>query len=167
MKKEEAFSNYRPLLFAIAYKMTGTIAGSEDILQDVFEKWLKVEALVHNLKAYLAKAITNLCLSFLKEKQKERENYFGLWLPEPLHEEYADALPDEELSFGFLLLFERLSPLERAVYILRESFDLPDAEIAQNFALKEDHCRQHYHRAKERLQKNKRFEIRPEQKIKL
>ncbi|MFT2008978.1 sigma-70 family RNA polymerase sigma factor [Pontibacter sp. 13R65] len=169
MPKEEGFYALRPLLFSIAYKMTGTVQDSEDILQDVLVKWLQVAQPVSSQKAYLAKAVANTCINFIKRKQQEREKYFGLWLPEPVPTEEPELLPqeDEELQYGFLLLLENLSPLERAVYLLRESFGLSYKELAENFELQEDHCRQLYHRAKARLHKRKRFEVESQQKHKM
>lgn len=139
--------------------MTGSVEDSKDILQDVLEKRLRMGSAVDNEKAYLAKAVANTALNYLKKREQEREKYFGLWLPEPLEAEEAGIgqEEDKELRYGFLLLLDKLSPLERAVYLLRESFDLPYSELAANFSINEAHCRQLYHRAKERLHTRKRF----------
>jgi RNA polymerase sigma-70 factor, ECF subfamily len=169
LNASDEFHTHRRLLFSIAYKMTGSVADSEDILQDVQEKWLRISQPVRAAKAYLAKAVTNTSLNYLRAKQKEREQYFGLWLPEPyIHPDYdAGAGEDQELQVGFMLLLEKLSPLERAVYLLREGFTLSYPEIARNFDIKEDYCRQLYHRARERLHARRRFRPDPEQQEKI
>lgn len=159
VKTTSAFETLRPLLYGIAYKMTGSVEDSKDILQDVLEKRLRLSGTVENEKAYLAKAVANTALNYLKKQEQERKQYFGLWLPEPFEAEQVGIgqEEDKELSYGFLLLLEKLSPLERAVYLLRESFELPYSELAANFDINEAHCRQLYHRAKERLLARKRF----------
>lgn len=169
MNKAEEFILYKSLLFTIAYKMTGGVQDSEDIVQSVFEKWVNSTTTVFDAKAYLAKAVINQSIHFLKQVQSQREVYFGIWLPEPLPDDMPDySIPvDQELQYGFLLLLENLSPMERAVYLLRESFDFGYREIAEHFSVKEDHCRQLYHRAKERLHGRKRFEVDKERQQKI
>ena len=169
MQTATAFDPLRPLLFSIAYKMTGSLDDSEDILQDVLEKWLQVRTAVDNEKAYLAKAVANTAINYLKKRKQEQEAYFGLWLPEPVSAEETggEEQGDEELRYGFFLLLEKLSPLERAIYLLRESFALPYSELAANFELREDYCRQLYHRAKEHLQARRRFKVEAEQQEKV
>lgn len=165
MDKSNHFLELKPLLFSLAYKMTGRVEESKDIVQDVFEKYLQTNTEIHYLKSYLSKAVTNACINFLKEKQKEREKYFGKWLPEPLETNDEKLLSnDDDLHYGFMLLFENLSPLERAIYLLRESFEMSFREIAENFELAEDNSRQLYHRSKKRLAAGKRFNMDPEQK---
>ena len=155
------FNALRPLLYSIAYKMTCSVEDSEDILQDVFEKWLQVGKTVDNVKAYLAKAVANTAINYLKKRQQERETYFGLWLPEPLANEDVpgEQANDEELRYSFLLLLGKLSPLERAIYLLRQSFEISYSELASCFEIKEDYCRQLHHRAKAHLHAQNRFEI--------
>lgn len=165
MDKNEHFFELKSLLFSLAYKMTGRVEESQDIVQDVFEKYLQTNTEINYLKSYLSKAVTNACINFLKEKQKEREKYFGKWLPEPLdtNEEIQFSI-DDHLHYGFMLLLENLSPLERAIYLLRESFEMSFRNIAENFELKEDNCRQLYHRSRKRLTAGKRFNMDPKQK---
>ncbi|MBC5993392.1 sigma-70 family RNA polymerase sigma factor [Pontibacter cellulosilyticus] len=169
VNKATAFESVRPLLHSIAYKMTASVADSEDILQDVLEKWLHQEAAVINSKAYLAKAVANTALNYLKKRKQEQDNYFGLWLPEPLTTPQKEGytVTDEQLDYGFMLLMEKLSPLERGVYLLRESFGTPYDELADSFGIKQDHCRQLYHRAKEKLSASKRHHVDPARKKKI
>lgn len=144
--------------------MTGMVEDSEDLVQDVYAAWVTHSSNVLDPKSYLAKATINKALTYLKHRQKERESYVGIWLPEPLPDN-KDFNPDDstDVQFGILLLLEKLSPVERAVFLLRESFDLSYKEIGQEFELNEDHCRQLYHRAKEKLQGRKRYNAEPEQ----
>ncbi len=167
MSFDTTFNELRPLLFSIAYRMTGNIADSEDLLQDTFEKWLQIKPKeVSHPKAYLCKAVSNRCINYLKKQQKQRENYKGTWLPEPLiaHPSLEHLDQNIQLSYGILQLLEILSPLERAVYLCKESFDFGYTELANIFEKRPDHCRQLYHRATQKLQsKKKRFEVNPKQ----
>ncbi|MGB1243452.1 MAG: sigma-70 family RNA polymerase sigma factor [Chitinophagales bacterium] len=167
MSITSTFNELRPLLFSIAYRMTGNIADSEDILQDTFEKWLQLDTqrITHS-KAYLCKTISNRCINYLQKKQKQREIYKGTWLPEPLiaHPTLEHLDSNVNLSYGILWLLEKLNPLERAVYLCKESFDFNYSELANIFEKRPDHCRQLYHRASQKLQiDKKRFEVNPKQ----
>ncbi len=157
------FNEFRPLLFSIAYRMTGNVADSEDILQDTFEKWLQldIQQITHP-KAYLCKIISNRCINYLQKQQKEREVYKGTWLPEPLvdHPTLQHLDSKINLSYGILRLLENLTPLERAIYLCKESFDFDYSELAEMFEKRPDHCRQLYRRASQKLQTDKkRFEV--------
>ncbi|MBD0278412.1 MAG: RNA polymerase sigma-70 factor [Bacteroidota bacterium] len=164
---ERDVMQYRPLLFSIAYNMLGSIMDAEDIVQDTFTYWYNTDqSYVENPKYYLIKAITNRCINHLKEAQRNRETYVGTWLPEPLVEKQKtdrQAIQFDnrnELSIGFLYLLEKLNPLERAVLILKESFDFPYSEIAQIFDISQDNCRQLLSRAKAKLKQEKnRFNV--------
>lgn len=135
MDAERIFEEHRSLLFTIAYEITGTAADAEDVVQDSFLRWsvVTVEA-VNNPRAYLAKTVTRQALNFLRSAQRKREHYVGPWLPEPIAvapdvAEYV--VLSESLSFAMLVVLETLSPDERAVFVLREVFDFPYAEIAE------------------------------------
>ena len=162
----ERFEQHRSRLFGIAYRMLGSVSDAEDVVQEVFLRWYQMEdqEAVANLEAYLVTVATRLCLDYLKSAKVRRECYVGPWLPEPLFSEAA-AGPEahrelaDTLSFAFMMLLERLNPMERAVYILREAFDFRHEEIAQILNRKPSHSRQLSRRAKKSLgQPGKRFE---------
>lgn len=145
----------RPYLFRIAYDMLGVIEEAEDIVQDVYEKWMSVEH-VREPKAYLGRMTVNKSINRLHELKQQRETYTGPWLPEP----YITLDPDTSptIEYGLLFLLERLNPVERAVFILRESFSEEYSTIAEFTGLSADNCRQLVHRAHEKFGRNK---IRP------
>ncbi len=145
----------RPRLFSLAYRMTGSWSDSEDILQDAYLKFARVPVgKIGSAAALLTTIVTRLCLDLLRSSRKKRETYVGPWLPEPVpdlylaHEEAADK---ETVSMAFLTVLQRLSPVERAVFLLREVFDYDYAEIAKITEKSGDYCRQIFHRAKKSL----------------
>jgi RNA polymerase sigma-70 factor (ECF subfamily) len=148
-----AFEEHRRRLFGIAYRMLGSVADAEDVLQDAWLKWSQVEGQVDRPGAYLARTVTNLSLNRLTSASAQRESYVGPWLPEPL---VGDTAPDvaeeveraESVSLAMLVVLESLSPLERAVFILREVFGYPHAEIAEVLGRSEAAVRQLAGRAK-------------------
>ncbi len=164
----EDFQNYRPLLFSIAYRMLGRASEAEDIVQDAYLRYSSAPlAEVRSVKSYLSTIVTNLCLDHLKSAQVERESYVGLWLPEPLLTStnslspvVGDSLEEREsLSVAFLALLERLTPQERAVFLLHEVFDYDYKEISAILDNNEASCRQLFHRAKARIDEHRpRFE---------
>ncbi|HET6225886.1 MAG TPA: sigma-70 family RNA polymerase sigma factor [Bacteroidia bacterium] len=158
----QQFISLRPYLFKIAYNMTGAIEEAEDIVQDVCEKWLKSNRPeVANPKAYLARMVVNQSINRLNDLKTIRENYIGFWLPEP----YVTLETNPELpsiDYGLLMLLERLNPLERAVFILRESFSESYASIADLTGQSEDNCRQLLHRSREKIQHNTIKPVNPE-----
>ncbi|MEZ4885566.1 MAG: sigma-70 family RNA polymerase sigma factor [Chitinophagales bacterium] len=162
-----AFNEFRPLLFSIAYRMTGNVADSEDILQDVFEKWLQLDSpQITNPKAYLCKSVSNRCINYLNQQKRHRESYKGTWLPEPLiaHPSLQHLDQNIDISYGIMRLLETLNPLERAIYLCKESFDFDYSELSEMFDKRPDHCRQLYHRAQQKLQSDKkRFAVNPQQ----
>ncbi|MBD2700394.1 RNA polymerase sigma factor SigJ [Spirosoma sp. BT702] len=150
-------TTFRPTLLSIAYRMTGEIMVSEDIVQDVLLSWINdTPEGVQNIKAWLARSVMNASLNHLARVKRQRETYKGTWLPEPVlaGQHAVDARLD--ISYGFMLLLGKLSPLERAVFVLKESFDVTYAEITQAFDTTEANCRQLYKRAKEKLAGSKR-----------
>jgi RNA polymerase sigma-70 factor, ECF subfamily len=163
MGSAHVFEQYRPLLFTIAYEITGTVTDAEDAVQDTYLRWTAVEDdAVANARAYLAKIATRTALNALRSAQRRREEYVGPWLPEPLvtgPDAAEDALLGESLSVAMLVVLESLSPDERAVFVLREVFDFPYAEIAEATGKSQAAVRQIAHRAKERVQaRQPRFE---------
>jgi RNA polymerase sigma-70 factor (ECF subfamily) len=140
----------RPYLFKIAYSMLGEIEEAEDVVQDVYEKWLSTEN-VKLPKAYLARMVVNQSIKRLNERKALQETYAGTWLPEPYITLEATDLPT--IEYGLLFLLERLNPIERAVFILRESFNEEYSYIAELTSLSMDNCRQVLRRAREKLER--------------
>ncbi|HEY1014971.1 MAG TPA: RNA polymerase sigma-70 factor [Herpetosiphonaceae bacterium] len=168
----DAFEAHRSLLFGMAYRMIGSAMEAEDIVQ---EAYLRYQATppesIRALKSFLTTIVHHLCLDHLKSAQTRRERYVGPWLPEPVLTGAGDALPfplplhadRESISMAFLVLLERLSPLERAVFLLREVFDYAYPEIAQITGRSEAACRQLCSRAKKHVKEHRpRFPASPE-----
>lgn len=154
---EELFLSYKAYAFSIAYRMLGTAVDAEDAVQDCFAELQRRDRTgIHNMKAYVAKGITNRCLNMLNSARSRRETYIGEWLPEPVSEPYdgpeAAAERKDTLSYAFLVLLERLSPTERAVFVLREAFQYDYGDIAEMLGKAEANCRQIFSRAKRTLQ---------------
>ncbi|WP_294680253.1 sigma factor [uncultured Fluviicola sp.] len=154
----EIFS-LRPYLFSISYNMLGMVEEAEDVVQDVFEKWMSASEVL-DAKAYLARIAVNQSINRLKELRKIRENYVGMWLPEPYITLEPEPVPT--LEYGMLFLLERLNPNERAVFILRESFSEEYTSIAAITGLSAENCRQLLHRAHEKLGRSKPLQADPE-----
>lgn len=146
----------RPYLFSISYNMLGLVEEAEDIVQDVFEKWMSAKE-VQDAKAYLARIAVNQSINRLNDLRKTRENYVGMWLPEPYITLEPEPVPT--LEYGMLFLLERLNPNERAVFILRESFSEEYASIAAITGLSAENCRQLLHRAHEKLGRSKPLQV--------
>lgn len=164
------FEEQRSHLFSIAYRLLGTVSDAEDVVQDAFLRWKQdKQPEVHSPRAYLATIVVRLCMDLLRSARAKREVYIGPWLPEPLVTTGQSDLTDtvvlrESLSFAFLLMLENLSPLERAVFVLREVFDYDYPEIARTVDKSEANCRQVFHRARQRLaDRQSRFESSYEQ----
>ncbi|MDJ0707893.1 MAG: RNA polymerase sigma-70 factor [Leptolyngbyaceae cyanobacterium MO_188.B28] len=174
MNRLEDFNQYRSLLFAIAYRMLGSVMDAEDMVQETFLRWQQVsEQAIKSTKAYLTAIITRLCIDHLRSARVQREQYVGPWLPEPIvTEKSADPIALAELSdslaMAFLVLLERLSPLERAVFLLREVFDYGYEEIGRMVEKSPANCRQIARRARLHLAHEKsRFQTPPEQQEQL
>jgi RNA polymerase sigma-70 factor (ECF subfamily) len=152
-----AFNRHRGLLFSVAYRMLGSVADAEDMLQETFIRWQQAAGEeIRSPRAYLVTIITRLCINHLQSARVQREEYVGEWLPEPLVTDPAsDPLGvvkvDESLSMTFLFLLERLNPMERAVFLLREVFEYEYAEIAKVLGQTEANCRQILRRAKQHV----------------
>ncbi len=165
----EVFTELRPLLFAIAYRMLGSAMDADDLVQDAYLRWQGAsDAEVRSPRAYLTTIVTRLAINHLRSARVQRESYIGPWLPEALMTEH---MPDasgplelsESLSLAFLVLLERLSPVERAVFLLYEVFDFEYAAIARIVDKSEGNCRQLLARAKKHLGGPRpRFEVAPE-----
>jgi RNA polymerase sigma-70 factor (ECF subfamily) len=153
----QAFEQQRSYLLSIAYRLLGSVSDAEDILQEAFLRWDRARAEdVRSARAFLATVVVRLCMDELRSARARREVYVGPWLPEPLVTTGRSDLTDslvlrESLSFAFLLMLEKLSPLERAVFVLREVFDYDYAEIAPTVGKGVSNCRQAFHRARQRL----------------
>lgn len=143
----------RSRLFALAYKMTQSVVEAEDIVQDVFLTIGSMKAgSISNPEAYFVRVVTNRCLKLLGERKDTI--YPGTDLPEPMEDDWRSDAREEDLSYGLLLLLQRLKPLERAVFILRESLGLDYSEIAQILSSNPVSCRQILHRSKEKLRQH-------------
>src|SRR5215470_10963539 len=166
MNQLDLFTEYRGLLFSVAYNMLGIVEDAEDILQETYLKWsaLKSEE-IKNHRALLVKIVTNLSINYLTSARKKREDYVGLWLPEPLvKEKVSDSLKAVDLyyalSIGMMVLLEKLTPSERAVFLLKDVLSYEYSEIADILSKSEDNCRQIFSRAKKNLGgREKRFQI--------
>lgn len=157
MGDEELYRDLRPLLFAIAYRMVSSASEAEDIVQEAYvrmERARKEGTIVEVPKAYLVSITTRLAIDHLRSARVRRESYVGTWLPEPvLSDPAAEHVVEtaDSLSTAFLLLLETLSPIERAVFLLREVFGYGYDEIAQIVAKTEANCRQIFTRARRHI----------------
>jgi RNA polymerase sigma-70 factor (ECF subfamily) len=157
MSHLETFKEHRPLLFAIAYRMLGTVTDAEDMVQETFVRWQQTtQVTVRSAKTYLSTIITRLCIDHLRSARVQREQYVGSWLPEPIITQHTDdpaaqvELADS-LLIAFLVVLERLSPIERAVFLLREVFEYDYDEIAQMVGKSPANCRQILRRSRQHI----------------
>jgi RNA polymerase sigma-70 factor (ECF subfamily) len=160
----EAYVDLRPLLFSIAYRMLGSVSEAEDVVQEAFVRYQRAlgnEAAIESPKAYLSAVVTRLAIDQLKSARVRREAYVGEWLPEPLvtdegagdpagHAEQVDSL-----SMSFLVLLERLTPVERAVFLLHDVFDYDFEEVGRIVRKSPATCRQHAVRARRFIAENR------------
>lgn len=159
----DSFTQLRPLLFSLAYRMLGTVSDAEDMVQEAYLRWMQVDpTTVQSPKSYLCSVVTRLCIDQLRSAKVQRESYSGEWLPEPMltdfnseHNPAERAELAETLSMAFLQLLEKLSPTERAAYLLHEVFDYGYAEIANFLDTGEANCRQLVKRGKDHLAQSK------------
>ncbi len=166
MTDAEVFEEYRGLMFAVAYRMLGTVADAEDAVQDAWLRWsVASRADVADPRAYLVRIITNTALNRLRAVRARREAYIGPWLPEPL---LTEAGPDaaeraelaESVSVAMLVVLESLTPDERAVFVLHEVFGFNHAEVAVALGRSAPAVRQLAHRAREHVQARRpRFDV--------
>src|SRR5260221_7851011 len=152
------FNEYRSLLFSIAYRMLGSVADAEDMLQESFIRWQQsAEEDIRSPRAFLVTIMSRLCINHLQSARVQREEYVGQWLPEPIVTDLGSdpttaMWAGESISMAFLVLLERLNPIERAVFLLREVFDYDYTAIAAAVGRTETNCRQILRRAKEHVQ---------------
>lgn len=162
-EKAERFSRHRAHLFALAYRMLGSVAEAEDVLQESFLRFAAAEAEIDDDRAFLTTIVSHRCLDELRSARARRETYVGPWLPEPLLSTIDDAPPPpdrvgmaESLRLAFLVLLEQLSPDERVVFLLREVFDEDFSSISRATGKSEAACRQLLHRAREHVHAGRR-----------
>ncbi|MEV4120043.1 RNA polymerase sigma-70 factor [Micromonospora sp. NPDC049645] len=152
---EQVFLRHRNLLFSVAYRILGSAADAEDAVQDAWISWSSADrSQVADPRAYLARIVSNLALQRLRSARRQRETYVGPWLPEPIltDGDAADVIADaESVSMAMLVVLETLSPLERAVFVLREVFEFSHAEIAVAVERSEAAVRQTARRAREHV----------------
>jgi RNA polymerase sigma-70 factor, ECF subfamily len=167
MQEQDTYQELRPLLFSIAYRMVGSVSEAEDLVQEAFLRYHRAArdgAAIESPKAYLTTVTSRLAIDHLRSARVRRERYVGAWLPEPLltdpdGDPAAQAGQRDSLSMAFLVLLERLSPVERAVFLLHEVFGYGYAEIAGLVGKTEDNCRQIGARARRHVeQRRPRFE---------
>jgi RNA polymerase sigma-70 factor, ECF subfamily len=154
---KDVFNTDRPLLFSIAYRLLGSASDAEDVLQDAWLRYRSADrSTIRSPKAFVTTIVTRLCLDRLKSGRTTREEYIGPWLPEPVLTSEIEG-PDtmlqraESVTLAFLVLLEKLSPEERAVFVLKDVFEYEHLEIAEMLGLTTEHSRQLLHRAKARL----------------
>lgn len=165
-----AFEAQRPRLIRLAYRMLGSVAEAEDVVQDAWLRWTRTEEAVRDPAGWLVRTVSRLCIDRLRSAKVQREAYRGPWLPEPLIEELnVDPLERaEEVSVAFLLALQRLSPLERAVFLLHDVFDEDYAAIAETLGRNEAAVRQLAARARVHVKDSKpRFTVSEEDAAKL
>jgi RNA polymerase sigma-70 factor (ECF subfamily) len=159
--RAETFEAHRPRLYGIAYRMLGSRADAEDIVQEAYLRWHRAPAEeIRSVEAWLVTIVTRLCIDRLRAAQTERQAYVGPWLPEPFIDEPvppADASAElaSSLSVAFLAVLERLAPEERAAFLLHEVFDSDYTEIAQILGKSETACRQIVSRARKRVREDR------------
>ena len=164
MSRAEEFEELRPLLFSIAYRILGSVAEAEDAVQETWLRWQASPAQPASVKAFLSAVVTRISIDVLRSARVRRETYVGPWFPEPLlSDPYEDPERSAELadsvSMAALLLLERLSPLERAVFVLREVFGFGFSEVASAVGRSEAACRQLAARARRHMDAGRpRFE---------
>jgi RNA polymerase sigma-70 factor (TIGR02957 family) len=157
------FDEHRDLLISIAYRVLGSVTDSEDTVQEAWLRWSKVDpAEISIPRAFLVRVTTRLAIDRLRRAKARRESYVGPWLPEPIltgRDVAEDVALAESVSMAMLVVLETLSPLERAVFVLREAFGMPYAEIGEIIGRKEEAVRQLARRARDHVQERRtRFE---------
>jgi RNA polymerase sigma-70 factor, ECF subfamily len=166
-----AFFKARPRLFGIAYRMLGSAAEAEDIVQDTWLRWQTANrSVVENPTAFLATTTTRLCINAAQSAHSRRETYVGPWLPEPVDtssDPNLGAERGEALSLAVLILLEKLSPTERAAYILREAFDYEYSEIANILQMEEANVRQLVSRGRKHIADGRRAPVSPAEQRRL
>jgi len=156
-----SFEPHRPRLNRVAYRMLGSVADAEDVVQDAFLRWHAADRrTIDNAEAFLVRVVTRLCLDVLKSARRKRETYVGPWLPEPVVDSEADLA--EDVTLPLLLALERLSPLERAAFLLHDVFGMEFEEVATAIDREPAACRQLAARARQHVHEARpRFAVDP------
>ncbi|MGW6735256.1 RNA polymerase sigma-70 factor [Streptomyces sp. NPDC055013] len=170
----DVFEEHRPVLLGVAYRMLGRVADAEDVVQEAWLRWSGADrSEVREPRAYLVRITTRLAIDRLRQVKAHGETYVGPWLPEPYVTDFGDAVPDtaeravlaDSVSLAVLVVLESLSPLERAVFVLREAFSYPYAEIAAMLERGEAAVRQLAGRARKHVDERRpRYEVDPAQR---
>lgn len=170
----DVFEEHRPVLMGVAYRMLGRVADAEDVVQDAWLRWSAADrAEVREPRAYLVRVTTRLAIDRLRQVKARGEAYVGPWLPEPYVTDFGDTVPDtaeravlaDSVSLAVLVVLESLSPLERAVFVLREAFGYPYADIAAMLDRGEPAVRQLAGRARRHVDEGRpRYEVDPAQR---
>lgn len=157
-----SFDPLRPRLARLAYRMLGSVADAEDVVQDAFLRWLATDrAAVREPEGFLRRVVTRLCLDVLKSARRRRETYVGDWLPEPVVEDAADEVDD--VTLPLMMALERLSPLERAAFLLHDVFGIDFDEVAETIGREPAACRQLASRARASVRAERpRFSVPPD-----
>lgn len=151
----QAFETHRPRLVRLAYRMLGSVAEAEDVVQDAWLRWQQTErSKVDSASAFLSRIVTRLCLDVMKSARSRRETYVGSWLPEPMIEE-SDEMDQDDLTLTLMLALERLSPLERAAFLLHDVFGVPLDEVAETVERDPAAVRQLAARARKHVQEQR------------
>lgn len=157
MSYSQAISLYQPLLFSIAYRLVGSIQDAEDIVQDTFLKWLTQEKQkINNTKAYLVKAVTNSCFNHINSIKQKKTEYIDSLKPGVLIEKYKEMDfshldIEKEITHAFTVLQDKLAPVEKAVFVLKEAFNYEYDDLKEIVDRKADNCRKLLSRAKQKL----------------
>ncbi|MGW1344160.1 sigma-70 family RNA polymerase sigma factor [Kribbella sp. NPDC002412] len=159
----DEFQSARGMLGSLAYRLLGSWQDAEDVLQEAYLRWSGVDrADVHEPRRYLTRVVTRLGVDVLRTRQARRESYVGEWLPEPVPSDPFSSVDTSDLSIAVLHLMERLTPPQRAVYVLRTAFVLPYDEIAEILDRSAEDCRQLHNRAVKALDRERpKFEPTP------
>jgi RNA polymerase sigma-70 factor (ECF subfamily) len=164
-RSADDFETHRPKLVRLAYRMLGSRAAADDMLQEAWLRWQQVDpTAVRDSGAFLSRIVTRLCLDEMKSARARRELYFGAWLPEPLVEMPGEPVDSDDLTLTLMLALERLSPLERAAFLLHDVFGLPLQEIATTLERQPPAVRQLASRARKHVQAARpRFPVTPDE----
>lgn len=168
MTETPDIESMRPALVRQAYYITGTMADAADIVQDAYLQWTTIDKeKITNVRAYLMRMVANLAINFKKRQERHREAYFGQWLPEPVASEQADKMINKKdsISYSLMVMLERLSVQERAVFILKEAFDYDHREIAEVLDISPAYSRKLLSRAKSRIDSNRIATVTYEERI--
>lgn len=159
MALDQSYKKYKTMLFGLAYRILGIAADAEDIVQDVFAQFMQVdESRIANVKAFLTKMTVNRCINLLNSASRRREIYTGPWLPEPLPTGLNTGIGSldpverrETVGYAYLVLMQQLTPIERSIYILKETFGFKYRDIAEMLGKTETSCRKTFSRANQKV----------------